>query len=126
MNQRRFTVAKLLLPHLPNCTKSTPCLACLVTAFVGETCANEDVAALAEVMRRATSIPSSVDPNESIQTMEFSRGVETRLARVGIDFKRDLLLKSEADLLKISGIGRKSVNEIKEALVREGMSLFYP
>jgi hypothetical protein len=53
----------------------------------------------------------------------LSKLAANRLAEAGISSLGQLLEKSEANLLRIKGLGRKSINEIREALFIIDMGL---
>jgi DNA-directed RNA polymerase subunit alpha len=60
------------------------------------------------------------------QTLEehwFSTRVSSRLLAAGIGTYRDLVLKTESELLAIKGFGRKSLNEVEGVLSDYGLKL---
>jgi len=59
----------------------------------------------------------------SIKELEFSRRSYHCLKHTDILFVRDLLGKTEADLRKVRGLGKKSLKEIKDTLSMMGLSL---
>lgn len=63
--------------------------------------------------------------NEGVESVFDAPGSMTagRLLNAGIQLVRQLVLKTEADLLKIKGFGRKALNEVKEELAERGLRL---
>lgn len=61
--------------------------------------------------------------NQSIDDMEFSIRTRNALAFENINCLRDLITKSERELLRLDNIGRKALLEIREKLASLGLSL---
>ena len=59
----------------------------------------------------------------SIGKMDFSVRSYNCLKRAGIETLRDLVSKSEEDLMAVRSMGRKSLEEIVEKLSKMGFSL---
>ena len=70
-----------------------------------------------ESIRRKENLERRVDD------LPFSVRAENCFRREGIVLVRDLVQRSENDLLKIEGLGRKLLNETKEQLGYLGLSL---
>jgi len=85
---------------------------------VGET-ADED----AELPSEST--PSAVNENldKSVEELELSVRSYNCLKNANIRTLRELVTKTEAEMLKTKNFGRKSLNEIKEILSAMGLSL---
>jgi DNA-directed RNA polymerase subunit alpha len=62
---------------------------------------------------------------ENILIEELDLGVRSYncLKRVGVETIGDLIAKSEAELAAIPNFGKKSIEEVKEALERNGLAL---
>jgi hypothetical protein len=58
-----------------------------------------------------------------VNELELSIRSDNCLKNEGVDYIGDLVHKTEAELLRTQYIGRKSVNEIKEALAQMGLHL---
>ena len=61
--------------------------------------------------------------NRSVEELELSVRSYNCLKNAEIRTIRDLVQKSEAEMLKTKNFGRKSLNEIKEILAEMGLSL---
>jgi hypothetical protein len=59
----------------------------------------------------------------SVETLEFSVRVESRLDDLGVETIGDLLKKTEQELVACHGFGRKCLNEVKGVLGLLGLSL---
>jgi DNA-directed RNA polymerase subunit alpha len=61
--------------------------------------------------------------NRSVEELELSVRSYNCLKNANIQTIGDLVVRSEADMLKTKNFGRKSLNEIKEILTTMGLSL---
>ncbi|MCX7919447.1 MAG: DNA-directed RNA polymerase subunit alpha [bacterium] len=61
--------------------------------------------------------------DKTVDDLELSVRAFNCLKSAGIKTIRDLILKTEAEMLKYRNFGRKSLNEIKELLAKMGLSL---
>lgn len=64
-----------------------------------------------------------IPPTAPIDILGLSENVLNTLKSEGISTTGELVDASESDLLKLSMIGRRALNEIKEALIVHGLSL---
>ncbi len=73
----------------------------------------------------ADQAPTSVNENldKSVEELELSVRSYNCLKNANIRTLRELVQKSEGDMLKTKNFGRKSLNEIKEILATMGLSL---
>jgi DNA-directed RNA polymerase subunit alpha len=82
---------------------------------------------LAEPGTESSSEPSPVAPNEnldkSVEELELSVRSYNCLKNANIRTIRELVMKTEAEMLKTKNFGRKSLNEIKDILGNMGLSL---
>jgi len=60
---------------------------------------------------------------QPIDTLELSARSLNSLKSEGVKTIGDLVQKTESDLMKTPNLGRKSLNEIKEALAVHGLTL---
>jgi DNA-directed RNA polymerase subunit alpha len=73
----------------------------------------------------ADQVPTSVNENldKSVEELELSVRSYNCLKNANIRTLRELVQKTEGDMLKTKNFGRKSLNEIKEILATMGLSL---
>jgi hypothetical protein len=70
-----------------------------------------------------TNLPFNPHYLMEVSRLEFSTRIHNLLTNGNIVYLGDLAQKTEAEMLRIEGLGRKSLNEIKETLVQMGMHL---
>ncbi|HZZ99735.1 MAG TPA: DNA-directed RNA polymerase subunit alpha C-terminal domain-containing protein [Candidatus Paceibacterota bacterium] len=68
-------------------------------------------------------IGQEVQGEESVETLELNQRAFTVFKNGGIKTVNDLLRLSEKDLKKMRHCGRVTINEIKEVLAEQGLSL---
>lgn len=81
-----------------------------------------------------TSAPLSADAagsaagklGQGIEVLELAKGTETALRNAGILTLRDLVARSEDELLELPRLGKTAIAAIKKALDREGLALGMP
>jgi DNA-directed RNA polymerase subunit alpha len=84
----------------------------------------EDVAELAaEAGSDATGATSNENLDKSVEELELSVRSYNCLKNANIRTIRELVQKTEGEMLKTKNFGRKSLNEIKEILTSMGLSL---
>src|SRR4030095_2225304 len=73
----------------------------------------------------AESAPTAINENldKSVEELELSVRSYNCLKNANIRTLRELVTKTEAEMLKTKNFGRKSLNEIKEILAGMGLSL---
>jgi DNA-directed RNA polymerase subunit alpha len=77
----------------------------------------------------ASTVFSTAQPNfdpvllKSVDTLDLTMRSTNCLKTEGIHYIGDLVQRTESDLLKTPNLGRKSLNEIKEKLVSQGLTL---
>jgi hypothetical protein len=116
-----------LLAHEPTCSPDIPCRACKGISLLREALAPEQFAIFAEQV-----IPQGFEPTPDPHGLtrfikdaccNLHHRIIFRLEQAGIVTLRQLVSKTEFELLTISGFGRKSLNEVKESLARLGLHL---
>ena len=83
----------------------------------------EDVQEQAEPIQRPTSATVNENLDRSVDELELSVRSYNCLKNSDIKTIRDLVQKSESEMLKTKNFGRKSLNEIKDILNSMGLSL---
>ena len=83
----------------------------------------EEEAASAEAPGSAAAERYNENLNRSVEELELSVRSYNCLKNANIQTIGDLIVRSEADMLKTKNFGRKSLNEIKEILTTMGLSL---
>ena len=83
----------------------------------------EEVAETAEVVSAGGMDKMNEVLNRSVEELELSVRSYNCLKNANIQTIRELVQKSENEMLKTKNFGRKSLNEIKEILVKMGLSL---
>jgi DNA-directed RNA polymerase subunit alpha len=85
----------------------------------------DTVAALPDLLPPEPVEESAAKGMENILIEELDLGVRSYncLKRVGVETIGDLVAKSEAELAAIPNFGKKSIEEVKEALERNGLGL---
>ncbi len=79
-----------------------------------------------EILVRKDAEPRDRYEQMSIDDLELSVRSSNCLRRAGINTVGELVRKSEADMLKVRNLGKKSLQEIKEKLAGLGLSLRQP
>jgi len=82
-----------------------------------------DVAEAVESPRRLTNDPRLEHLDRSVEELELSVRSYNCLKNANIQTIRELVQKSENEMLKTKNFGRKSLNEIKDILVKMGLAL---
>jgi len=100
--------AKILIEHL--------------RLFVNLTDTAEDM----EILVRKDEGPRDRALSMSIDELELSVRSYNCLKRAGINTVEELIRKTEADMLKVRNLGKKSLQEVKEKLAALGLSLRQP
>ena len=83
----------------------------------------EEDAAAEEVEAEASADGFNEHLNRSVEELELSVRSYNCLKNANIQTIGDLVVRTEADMLKTKNFGRKSLNEIKEILTSMGLSL---
>ena len=78
-----------------------------------------------ELLQPTAEEPEPLNPNlfKSVDELELSVRSANCLQNANIRFIGELVLRTEAEMLKTKNFGRKSLNEIKETLASMGLSL---
>jgi DNA-directed RNA polymerase subunit alpha len=63
---------------------------------------------------------------QGIEVLELAKATETTLRNAGILTLRDLVARTEDELLELPRLGKTAVSAIKKALDREGLALGMP
>lgn len=80
-----------------------------------------DMAVNMEVMSEAQSDTTNKVLDMTIEELDLSVRSYNCLKRAGIQTVQDLAAKSEADMIKVRNLGKKSLKEVKEKLVELGL-----
>lgn len=122
--------------HEPGCTPGKPCPRCKVHQRLRECKLGEGtISAISLWLTNYTLVPAPVDttrkrpeyldepfmagyPNA---TFSAQANIPERLKGVGIVTLADLIRKKEHEILTIKGVGRKTLNELKEMLAQDGL-----
>jgi DNA-directed RNA polymerase subunit alpha len=83
----------------------------------------EDIQEQPEPVIQKVSAPANEHLDKSVDELELSVRSYNCLKNSDIKTIRDLVQKSEAEMLKTKNFGRKSLNEIKDILSSMGLSL---
>jgi DNA-directed RNA polymerase subunit alpha len=83
----------------------------------------EEPAELSEEMPESYSDPRMEHLDRSVEELELSVRSYNCLKNANIQTIRELVQKSESEMLRTKNFGRKSLNEIKEILQRMGLAL---
>lgn len=97
--------AKVLIEHL--------------RLFVGLTEAADDI----EVMVQKDEEPKDKALSMAVEELELSVRSYNCLKRAGINTVEELVKRTEADMLKVRNLGKKSLQEVKEKLSEYGLAL---
>ncbi len=90
---------------------------CQIAEFLKQKLSTEDFEELCTLLtQRTTGL-------ESINTLKLEARARNCLVTGNIRTIRDLVTLTEAELLQIPNLGRRSLNEIKEALASRGLQL---
>lgn len=86
--------------------------------------AEEDVPVVTIPTREPETLPEEEEPPQlSLESLELSNRVLHSLQEEGIDSVNALMALSERDLKRVSGVGDKSLEEIRERLAARGLKL---
>ena len=91
-----------------------------LSIFIG---VDEELDDLADAQQDQPSAPFNEHLNKSVEELELSVRSYNCLKNANIRTIRDLVGRTEAEMLKTKNFGRKSLNEIKEILGTMGLSL---
>jgi DNA-directed RNA polymerase subunit alpha len=83
----------------------------------------EEPTEMAELPQEITNDPRLEHLDRSVEELELSVRSYNCLKNANIQTIRELVQKSENEMLKTKNFGRKSLNEIKDILVKMGLSL---
>ncbi|MDZ7800440.1 MAG: DNA-directed RNA polymerase subunit alpha [Trueperaceae bacterium] len=83
----------------------------------------EDVPVVTIPTPAGEPVPEDEPPRLNLESLELSNRVLHSLQEEGIDSVNALMALSERDLKRVSGIGEKSLEEIRERLSARGMKL---
>ncbi len=83
----------------------------------------EEAAELPEAVSELSNDPRLDQMDRSVEELELSVRSYNCLKNANIQTIRELVQRSEPEMLKTKNFGRKSLNEIKEILVKMGLSL---
>lgn len=97
--------AKILIEHL--------------RLFVGLTEAADDI----EVLVKKDDEPKDKALSMQVEELELSVRSYNCLKRAGINTVEELVKRTEADMLKVRNLGKKSLQEVKEKLAEYGLAL---
>jgi len=78
---------------------------------------------LNEIKRHFVEIKTLINRIEGRETLQMTVRTTNALIGHGILTLDQLVFKTEIDLLRIEGLGRKSVREVKEVLAEKGLCL---
>lgn len=117
--------------HLKNCKPSSPCARCRLyngIFKIESSVVRHEVLRLVEQVFKAESENSAQDSKDdvlkaSIVTLDLSVRTRNPLLNDNILTIEDLVKKTEGELLRTPHFGRKSLNEVKEALSRLNLCL---
>lgn len=116
----------LLVDHVEGCTPLKPCISCQAAAFLKEKLQPEDFNRLLKILQPDATPDIERTP---LNTPLSALGMPTRASRslelYDINTIGDVLNKSERELLRTPNFGRKSLNDLKEALAKVGYRLGY-
>jgi len=79
-----------------------------------------------EILARKDEGPKDRILSMTIDELELSVRSYNCLKRAGINTVEELIRKTEADMLKVRNLGKKSLQEVKEKLAALGLSLRQP
>lgn len=113
------SVMKFPLEHLKGCTPLNPCASCQAMKLIRGHLNNAEMETFMQLVRRAyesrqeseTLMSSSLE-----DAFDFTSRTLNALKNFGITTVGELVSKTEVELLLLPNFGRKSLNEIKEAL----------
>ncbi len=123
-------MALFLLEHMLGCTPIKPCLSCQAVAILHEKLDNSEINTLFGLARQAAS-PEGEDQDASsgntvlarrLDEFELSPATTNALKGNEIVTLGDLICRTESEMLRIPGFGRRSLNEIKVVLQSLGLS----
>ncbi len=83
----------------------------------------EEPTDVTELPQEITNDPRLEHLDRSVEELELSVRSYNCLKNANIQTIRELVQKSENEMLKTKNFGRKSLNEIKDILVKMGLSL---
>lgn len=113
--------------HLPNCTITNPCPTCQAIALLRQHDILDDVLALkqehdTQFVPQGTSIfDETLD--DFCDRHNLSARTHGCLKNDNLDTVRKICEQPEAEMLRTPNFGRKSLNELKEALAADGLRL---
>lgn len=78
-----------------------------------------------EELLKSTEIKEKVEPSKikNVEELKIANRIKASLVAAGIKTTSGLVRKKEKDLIKIKGLGKKGLKEIKKALSKLGLSL---
>lgn len=108
----------LFQSHEEGCTPLKPCKHCRASSFLrAELGAQKFEQFLGIYELRTEDTPDSLSPlSRPVSELEFSVRTVSCLRDHNIVTVRDLIQKTDQDLLRIPNFGRKSLNEVKAVL----------
>lgn len=119
-----------LLDHEANCTPLTPCTACEIVMRLRAALPPEvfeEIRSLAGKLRdrkgSSAPLPESAGVDELRLPSTLSNRTLNCLKNAGIKTVGDAVKQSQMELIRLPNFGRKSVNELVEALALAGYSL---
>jgi DNA-directed RNA polymerase subunit alpha len=113
-----------IIDHLAGCTPLKPCASCVAAAFLRRELSPDKFNELVDVIRDAMTdrLPLSTP----LESLELSYRTSSCLRNDNMLTIGDVVGKTDRDLLKLPNFGRRSLNEIKEVLLRAGHKLGQP
>jgi DNA-directed RNA polymerase alpha subunit len=118
----------LLVDHVDGCTPLKPCLSCQAAAFLKGKLAPADFDELVKILQ--PEVPPGTVPaplSTLLSALDMPTRASKQLGYCNIRTIGDVLEVSERDLLgtQVPNFGRKSLNDLKQALAQVGHKLGY-
>ncbi|MCE9644230.1 hypothetical protein K8Q93_03250 [Candidatus Parcubacteria bacterium] len=107
-----------LIDHEERCVPLAPCRSCVAASFLREKLTPEELAAFLALMKGTAEATIGLD--ESLDALHLPARVLNPLLNSEIRTIRDVLAKTEQELLRVPNFGKKVMGDLDAALLKRG------